>query len=96
MNPVKIENILADLFENIQVNDNKILERVKQIFFSNIDEDIKKYLQIVDLKSEVVYIGVNNTIVFSEIVAFRKLEINKKILPLLEEIGVKEIRFKNV
>ncbi len=67
---------------------------IKNIVFSNLDEKYKSYIKISDISDGILWLNINNSIIFSEIICFQKKKINDIIICLLNKHGIREIRYR--
>jgi len=90
----KIENVLGSVLQNIDKNKKNDVEEIRKIFFSNIDVNIRSFLEMADVTDGILWILINNSIIFSEVVCFRKKYISENVLNKLSHLGINEIRYR--
>jgi len=90
---IKIQNIIGNVLKQVTIKDNN-LSIAESVFFNAIDPDLRYYIKVVDVTKNTLFIGVTNNIVFSEIIGFKKKQIEQKILGELNKLGIKEIKYK--
>lgn len=92
--PAQLGDVLSQLFALRGYGRSQANQQLEEIWKQVAGEEIAAQTKVANLKNGVLHIGVSNSALMSEIVAFHKVEFVRRIKSEHRQLKVRDIKFK--